>query len=74
MHDATLTRQSLVGHFCPATARPRYFDHGQQRDTVRRYGPLLYSSDHYDLSTRAEHVEKPTKTLFGKISETVFGR
>jgi phytanoyl-CoA hydroxylase len=56
VHDVTLTRQSLVGHFCPAGARPRYFDHGQHRDMVRRYGPLLYSSDHYDLSARPEHA------------------
>lgn len=48
--DPTLTRQSLVGHFCPASARPRYFDHGHRRSTVREYGPLKYASYHYDLA------------------------
>jgi ectoine hydroxylase-related dioxygenase (phytanoyl-CoA dioxygenase family) len=52
VRDKSLTRQSLVGHFCPATARPYYFDHGKHRDTVRRYGKLLYASDHYDLRRR----------------------
>lgn len=46
----TLTRQSLVGHFCPQSARPRYFDHDQLRPTVRRHGRLAYSSGHYDLA------------------------
>ena len=50
VQDAQLTRRSLVGHFCPVTARPRYFDHGSRRTTIRRSGPLHYASDHYDLA------------------------
>lgn len=47
-----LTRQSLVGHFCPLSGRPRYFDHGPIRHTVRRWGSIAYSSGHYDLALR----------------------
>lgn len=47
--DTNLTRQSLVGHFCPANARPYYFEHSQ-RDVIKQHGPLHYSSSHYDLS------------------------
>ncbi|HWU01337.1 MAG TPA: phytanoyl-CoA dioxygenase family protein [Novosphingobium sp.] len=51
--DPALTRQSLVGHFCPVSARPRYFDFGPCRTTTHDYGPLAYASSHYDLSTIA---------------------
>jgi hypothetical protein len=49
VEDASLTRQSLVGHFCPAVRRPHYFDHGPRRSLVRQYGGLSYASEHYDL-------------------------
>ena len=44
------TRRSLVGHFCPVSARPRYFDHGPKRDATLRYRGLNYASEHYDLA------------------------
>jgi ectoine hydroxylase-related dioxygenase (phytanoyl-CoA dioxygenase family) len=44
-----LTRQSLVGHFCPQSAKPHYFTHGECRNTTRHYGDLAYSSEHFDL-------------------------
>ncbi|AOJ71487.1 MULTISPECIES: phytanoyl-CoA dioxygenase family protein [Burkholderia] len=47
--DPALTRQSLVGHFCPASARPRYFDHAPCHDAVVQRGQLHYSSMYYDL-------------------------
>lgn len=50
VRDAGLTRQSLVGHFCPAGRRPNYFDHGPRRCSMRRYGGLAYASEHYDLA------------------------
>ena len=43
-----LTRQSLVGHFCPQSAEPLYFSYG--RTAVRHHGDLAYSSGHFDLS------------------------
>jgi hypothetical protein len=48
--DPTLTRQSLVGHFCPAGRRPHYFSHAPQRAVVRSAERLHYSSFYYDLS------------------------
>lgn len=45
-----LTRQSLVGHFCPQSAKPNYFTLQPDRATVRHYGNLAYASWHYDLS------------------------
>jgi phytanoyl-CoA hydroxylase len=49
VENTDLTRQSLVGHFCPQSARPSYFDNGG-RSTVHHYGRLAYSSGHYDLA------------------------
>ena len=46
-----LTRQSLVGHFCPQSAEPLYFTYG--RTAVRHYGDLAYSSGHFDLNAVA---------------------
>ena len=50
--NTSLRRQSLVGHFCPRTRRPRYFDHVSNRDTTGRYRGLYYASEYYDLSQR----------------------
>jgi ectoine hydroxylase-related dioxygenase (phytanoyl-CoA dioxygenase family) len=44
-----LTRQSLVGHFCPQSARPQYLKEQRDRATIRHYGELAYSSWHYAL-------------------------
>jgi len=52
--NTALTRQSLVGHFCPAGRRPNYFDKRPHRPTMRRYGQLSYSSEHYDLTKMPE--------------------
>lgn len=48
--DPSLSRQSLVGHFCPSRRRPHYFSYAPQRATVQAYGKLRYSSFHYDLA------------------------
>lgn len=47
--DKTLTRRSLVGHFCPKSARPNYFDTPPNRSVVKESRGLSYSSMHYDL-------------------------
>lgn len=52
VEDPELTRQSLVGHFCPRSAAPNYFGYNRERRTVLRHGPLAYASEHYDLSRR----------------------
>jgi len=44
-----LTRQSLVGHFCPQSVKPNYFAAQPGRATIRHYGDLAYASGHYDL-------------------------
>lgn len=46
--DPSLTRRSLVGHFCPQSARPLYFQN-PGRGVVRRHGRLAYASGYYDL-------------------------
>ncbi len=56
VENPNLTRQSLVGHFCPATRRPRYFDHGAKRDTTREANGLFYASEHYNLAKRRRLV------------------
>lgn len=47
--DPKLTRQSLVGHFCPQTTKPYFFSTHPHLDTVRKHGRLGYCSQHYDL-------------------------
>jgi phytanoyl-CoA hydroxylase len=42
-----LTRQSLVGHFCPRSARPNYFRWKPTDFAVRSRGELSYCSDYY---------------------------
>jgi hypothetical protein len=49
--DASMTRQSLVGHFCPAARKPHYFSYAPNRAVVRLHERLRYSSFHYDLAT-----------------------
>jgi len=49
--DPNLSRHSLVGHFCPQSARPNYFDIGPMRTVVKKHGSLACSSGHYDLAT-----------------------
>lgn len=48
--DESLTRRSLVGHYCPPSASPNYFSYRDDRSTVRSHGRGLYSSEHYDLA------------------------
>lgn len=50
--DLSLTRKSLVGHFCPAAARPNYFGYRSDRGTQLRHGPIDYSSEYYDLAEK----------------------
>jgi hypothetical protein len=47
--DETMTRRSLVGHYCPEWAVPRYFDQFPERSERRRYGRGVYASTHYEL-------------------------
>jgi phytanoyl-CoA hydroxylase len=48
--NAALTRQSLVGHFCPAGRKPHYFSYAPNRAVVHLHERLRYCSFHYDLS------------------------
>lgn len=48
--NPNLTRKSLVGHFCPASANPYYMKVSPNRKTKLRYGDIDYASWHYDLS------------------------
>lgn len=71
--DPTLTRQSLVGHFCPASRQPHYFKYMPQCSTIRASGPLSYSTMHYELSA-LPNIEpmvagKPAKTIRSLLSQ-----
>lgn len=56
IQDPSLTRHSLVGHFCPRSATPHSFRVGAKRDTVLHHRGLAYSSAHYDLRTFRQDV------------------
>ena len=48
--DPTLSRRSLVGHYCPAHADPHYFSFWPDRRTKQRQRNGLYSSMHYSIA------------------------
>jgi hypothetical protein len=48
--DESLSRRSLVGHYCPEWAVPRYFDQFPDRAVLRPYGGGAFASTHYDVS------------------------
>jgi phytanoyl-CoA hydroxylase len=49
--DENLSRRSLVGHYCPEWAVPRYFDQFPERAVLRQYGGGRFASTHYDVRT-----------------------
>jgi phytanoyl-CoA hydroxylase len=49
--DENLSRRSLVGHYCPEWAVPRYFDQFPDRAVLRPYGGGRFASMHYDVTT-----------------------
>lgn len=50
--DPELTRKSLVGHYCPVSATPYYFEVTPSRAVRRDRGDMAYASWHYDLKSR----------------------
>jgi hypothetical protein len=47
--DESATRRSLVGHWCPDWAVPRYFDQFPDHAARRPYGGGWYASTHYAI-------------------------
>lgn len=47
--DESSTRRSLVGHWCPEWAVPRYFDQFPDHATRRAFGGGHYASTHYRI-------------------------
>ena len=47
--DESATRKSLVGHYCPEWAVPRYFDQFPDHATRRAYGGGYFASTHYTI-------------------------
>lgn len=54
--DATRTRRSLVGHFCPVSASPHFMSYLPDHRHRARHGTLAYCSGHYLLLSDAEAV------------------
>lgn len=61
--DRNLTRQSLVGHFCPQGRSPYFFTTDPHLATIEHRDRLAYCSQHYDLAQRrqAQPVEQSTE-------------
>ena len=49
--DDRLSRRSLVGHYCPDWAVPRYFDQFPDHSVLRSYAGAKFASMHYDVTT-----------------------
>jgi ectoine hydroxylase-related dioxygenase (phytanoyl-CoA dioxygenase family) len=47
--NPSLSRRSLVGHFCPAQNKPYYFTTHPDRARVKKYRDIFYSSQYYEL-------------------------
>ncbi len=47
--DESSTRKSLVGHYCPEWAVPRYFDQFPDHAARRAYGGGYFASTHYAI-------------------------
>ena len=56
-----LTRQSLVGHFCPQGRSPHFFSTSPHLATIRHRGSLAYCSQHYDLAGRPDQTRTDAK-------------
>lgn len=48
------SRRSLVGHFCPISAKPHHFNNMPNNTTILRHGRMGYNSSHYELAPAAE--------------------
>ena len=44
------TRRSLVGHYCPNSSRPNYFEFAPQRSNVVEHGEGRFSSYHFQIN------------------------
>ena len=65
--DAETTRRSVVGHFCPASAEPHYFQRLLFRPKIRTAGQLRYVSGHYNLwEKRAVAVRRWLGHMLGR--------
>jgi phytanoyl-CoA hydroxylase len=49
VRDESATRKSLVGHWCPEWAVPRYFDQFPDHAARRAFGGGYYASTHYAI-------------------------
>lgn len=54
--DHSLSRRSIVGHYCPADRSPHYFDYLERR-VKQPFKGGFYSSAYYDLSTSTSLVD-----------------
>jgi ectoine hydroxylase-related dioxygenase (phytanoyl-CoA dioxygenase family) len=57
--DESLTRRSLVGHYCPRTVAPNWFTYRKDRFAIVPAGGGYFASEHYDLSGEPD-AEYPT--------------
>ena len=53
VQDRSLTRRSLVGHYCPAGTTPNYFTYRADRTTVMETDGGQYSSEYYEVKNLA---------------------
>lgn len=68
--DASLTRKSLVGHYCPVSAQPFYMLHLPERTARYQRNGIGYSSSYYNLSELDEHRNRPrAKAAFKTIAK-----
>jgi hypothetical protein len=64
--DTSLTRRSLVGHFCPVGVEPNYYSYRADRRTQVPFGGGFYSSEYYELGTEAPPPKRSLWRLVGR--------
>jgi hypothetical protein len=70
--DDTLTRRSLVGHYCPRSARPNFFVHRSDRSTAVQHDGSWYASGHYDLAAAVpDDAATPAPGLLTRLAQAL---
>lgn len=67
--DASLSRKSLVGHYCPASATPYFMKIAPSRGARLSHDAIDYASWYYDLMRMRSEAERDAvvRELFGDV-------
>jgi len=65
--DRTLSRRSIVGHYCPASRTPHYFSYMPEQQTKMPFATGFFSSAYFDLGKVHPRMQSPQETRVQRI-------